>query len=221
MAENAALYCRVSTEEQSLERQVDATEDYARNRLGIDLADLQFYRDKSTGTNTDRGAYRNLLDDVEAGHVDYVVCKDFSRLARSLQDLESTVDQITEDGAEVHFIDEGMQFRGEAEDDAMQRLMMQLLGAVAEFEANIRQQNTREGLAARMKSDEYSHGPAPLGFSKEDGKLYEGDDYDRACAVLDMVAKEEMSKRKAADELNSSRATIRRAIEERGELYGL
>lgn len=94
------------------------------------------------------------------------------------------------------------------------------MGVFAELEADMIQQRTREGLAARMDSDDYHHGRAPLGFEKDDGQLIEGSEYDRVAAVLDMVQKDELSKRKPARELDTSRPTIDRALD-RGELYGL
>lgn len=72
--------------------------------------------------------------------------------------------------------------------------------------------NTNEGIAARQREDEYHHGRPPLGFEKEDGKLIEGENYDQVCGVMDMVAKEELSKSKAARELDSSRTTISIAL---------
>lgn len=58
-------------------------------------------------------------------------------------------------------------------------------------------------------------------FEKDDGELVEADDYDRVCATLDMVAKGDLSKRKTADELDTSRPTIRRSLDDRPKLYGL
>jgi DNA invertase Pin-like site-specific DNA recombinase len=49
----AATYVRVSTEEQSLERQLEATHDYPSG-LGADPTSIETYRDKSTGTDTER-----------------------------------------------------------------------------------------------------------------------------------------------------------------------
>lgn len=54
-----------------------------------------------------------------------------------------------------------------------------------------------------------------------DGRLIEGENYDRVVTVLEMVAKDEMSKRKAARELDTTRSTIGSALEERPGLYGL
>lgn len=214
-------YGRVSTEEQNLDRQQTSTFQYATERLGVPLDNVEWYSDKSTGTNTDRRGYRELIEDVEAGEGDAVIVQEISRMARSLQDLERTVERITEAGAEVHFVRDGLVF-GTDKDSPMTRLQMQMLGAFAEWQARVKQMNTREGLAARRDSDEeYHHGPAPIGFYKEDGHLYQAENYHDVCAILDRVVKGELSKRAAADELDSSRATIRRAVEDRPELYGL
>lgn len=80
--------------------------------------------------------------------------------------------------------------------------------------------NTKEGIAARQQEEDYHHGRPPLGFEKDDGRLIEGANYDQVCAVLDMVAKEEMSKRQAAKELDTSRRTIVRALN-RDRLYAM
>jgi DNA invertase Pin-like site-specific DNA recombinase len=72
-----------------------------------------------------------------------------------------------------------------------------MLGVFAQLEAEMTQQRVKEGIATRQQDKDYHHGPAPLGFQKDD-----------------------LSKRKAAHRLGCSRSTIGRALE-RGELYGL
>lgn len=213
-----ACYCRVSTADQNLDRQLESTHEYAENRLGAKLADVETYRDKSTGTNTKREGYRSMMNAVEDGGIDAVVCHEISRMARSQQDLLRTVERVTDADTSIHFVRDGLTFEGE--DSPMSRLQMQMLGAFAEWEARTKQMNTREGIAARQQDDDYHHGPAPLGFEKDDGYLIEAPEYDRVVAVLDMVEKGELSKRKAARELDSSRRTINRALD-RSELYGL
>ncbi|WP_231184731.1 recombinase family protein [Haladaptatus sp. DYF46] len=216
-----ACYTRVSTAKQNLDRQLTSTQQYAEDRLGANLSDIEIYRDKATGTSTTaRDDYQRLMDDAESGEIDAVVAHEVSRVARSISDLERTAERLREVDVELHIVSEGLVI-GADEEDPYQRALFQLLGVFGELEANIKRQNIREGIAARQESDEYRHGPAPLGFEKRDGHLVEGADYDRVCTVLDMVARDDMSQRKAADELDSSRRTIRRAVEERGELYGL
>lgn len=217
---NLATYVRVSTQDQSLERQLTATHEYAIDRLGVDRSAIETYRDKSTGTNTSRDGYQDMVAAAEAGEFDAIVVKSISRIARSIRDLERTVERLRDSDVALHIIDEGFVL-DPTDDDPMQRAMFRLMGVFAELEADLAQQRTKEGLAARMQNEDYHHGPPPIGFTKDDGRLIESDDYHRVCAILDQVARGDLSKRKAARELDTTRKTVRSAINERPELYGL
>jgi len=211
-----ANYVRVSTEEQDLQRQLEATLDYAE-QLGSDQA-IETFRDKSTGTNTDRREFQTLLE--RADEFDAIVVNSVSRLARSVRDFEDVVDRIVEDaGTELHIISEGFEIRPD-DTDPYQRAMLQMLSVFAELEAEMAQARTREGLRTRMANDEYHHGPAPLGFEKNDGRLIEAAEYDHVVVTLQEVAAGNLSKRKAARELDCARVTISRALD-RNELYGI
>jgi DNA invertase Pin-like site-specific DNA recombinase len=215
----AATYVRVSTEDQSLERQLESTHEYARD-LGADPASIETYRDKSTGTDTERSGYRELMADVDAGEFDAVVVHSVSRISRSIRDLDQIVELIVgENETALHIISESFDIRPN-DDDPFQRAMLRLLGVFAELEADLAQKRTREGLRTRLQNEEYHHGPAPLGFEKNDGHLREGTEFDHVRATLELVNEGELSKRKAAKELDSSRRTINRSLD-RAELYGL
>lgn len=238
-------YVRVSTPDQSLSRQVSSILEHARSECDADLGgadvdavaekvedigggepfpvgEVTIYHDKSTGTNTERSGYRELMDHVETSDaLEAVIVHDSTRLSRSLQDLDASVERITEHGTAVHFARDTLPPFTPDDDDPMARLMLQMLGAFAEWEVRTKRLNTKEGIAAREAADDdYHHGRPPLGFEKEDGRLYPGDNYDRVVAILDAVIKGEMSKRKAASELGSTRRTIGRALD-RADLYGL
>jgi len=220
MGKKIACYARVSTEDQSLDRQLTSTTDYARDRLDADPDQVMMFRDKSTGTSTARSGYQSMMSEVDEGEIDAVVAHQVSRIARSISDLELTADRLRTAGVDLHIINEGLQMTP-GSDDPYQTALFQMLGVFAELEASITRQNVREGIAARQESDAYRHGPAPLGFQKDNGRLIEAADYQRVCAVIDQVARGDMSVRAAAGELDSSRRTIRRSIDERGPLYGL
>lgn len=215
--EEIARYHRVSTDHQSLERQSQATEAYIERRF--DDPEVVTYTDASTGTNTARDEYQELMEAVDAGQFDVVLIKSISRISRSIRDLDRTVERLREGGAELHIIDESLAIRPD-DDDPMQDAIWQLLGVFAEFEAEMTKKRIKEGIAARQQAEDYHHGPAPLGFDKNDGALIESPDFDRVCAVLEMVQADELSKRKAAKRLDTSRPTINRALD-RAELYGL
>lgn len=242
-----ACYARVSTADQKLPRQVRSVLPYVEN--GFDIAidsdvgevadyvadedtgdepiplaggEVVLYYDRLTGTNTDRGGYRDMMSAIDDGRVDAVVSDAVSRVSRSLRDLDRTAERVVEEnGAELHLIKEGFQLIP-GEDDPFQRALFRLLGVFAELEAELAQMRAREGLQTRMESDEdYRHGRAPLGFVKDEGEIRPGPEYDHVCSVLDQVKKDELSKRKAAKELGTSRKTINRSLNEREELYGI
>lgn len=213
------VYLRVSTEEQSLHRQQTKTTEYVQERLGGELGEIEYYRDKSTGTNTDRSGFRRMMSDAENNEIDAVVVSSLSRISRSVRDLRRVVDRLKPHGVSVHLISEGMVV-DPTSDDPFQKAMFTLLGMFAELEADLAQQRVREGIAAKMESEDYHHGPAPLGFEKDSGELLESTNYDDVVAVLEMVQKGNLSKRKAAKRLDTSRATINRSLD-RPELYGL
>lgn len=213
-----AVYVRVSTTDQNLERQLTSTKEYAESEFGVDA--VRVFDDKSTGTNVDRSGYRELMEEVEAGDIDHVVAHQVSRVARSISDLEQTAERLRSHETSLHIVQQGLQMRP-GETDPYQRALFQLLGVFAELEAEIKRQNIREGIAARQASDDYKHGPAPLGYEKDSGRLVEGSDFHRVCEILEQVARDEMSQRQAAEELDCGRKTIRRTLNDRPELYGL
>lgn len=80
-------YARVSTEEQSLNRQIDALNGY-----GVD----ELLTEKMTGTKRNRPELNRLMDKLRKG--DTVVIESLSRLGRSTKDLLALVEQFEEMG---------------------------------------------------------------------------------------------------------------------------
>ena len=216
---NVATSVRVSTEDQNLDRQLEATHDYAQKTLEAEPPEIETYRDKSTGTNTERSEYHELMEAGEAGEHDAVVVRSISRVARSIRDLEATAERIRNAGAELHVIDENLILQPEG-NDSYQAALFRLLGVFAQLEAEMAQQRTKEGIASRRQEEGYHHGRPPLGFESDDGHLVPAENYDQVVATLDLLIEDTLSKRGAAKEPDTSRSTIDRALERKG-LYGI
>lgn len=213
------LYLRVSTKDQSIVRQRRSTSDYAGRVFDVSSDEIVIYKDKSTGTNIRRSGYASMMEDAEAGEIEAVVVHSISRVARSISDLEKTASRLESAGVELHIVSEGLSLKP-GESDPYQTALFQLLGVFAELEAAITRQRVRDGIAARQESEDYHHGPAPLGFEKQDGVLVEAENYHEVSEHLSQVKKGNLSKRKAAKYLDTSRPTINRALD-REEMYGL
>ena len=82
-----------------------------------------------------------MLDYVRDG--DSVIVHSMDRLARNLDDLRGLVQQLTEKGIRVEFVKEGLTFT--SEDSPMPKLLLSMMGAVAEFERALLKERQREG----------------------------------------------------------------------------
>lgn len=91
----------------------------------------------------DRPQLKAMLDYVREG--DEVLVHSMDRLARNLVDLERLVQAMTKKGVMVKFVKEGLTFTGD--DSHLSILMLQLMGAVAQFERAILLERQREGIA--------------------------------------------------------------------------
>ena len=133
-------YVRVSSTGQNEARQLDG--------IRVDRT----FTDKASGKDTQRPQLQAMLDFVREG--DIVVVHSMDRLARSLRDLEGIVTGLTGRGVTVSFVSQGMTFTGD--DSPMNKLMLQMLGAVSEFERSLILERQREGIAiAKAKGDVY------------------------------------------------------------------
>lgn len=132
-------YIRVSTVDQQTARQLDG--------LTLD----KVFIDHASGRSRNRPALREMLDYVREGDTIHVHSMD--RLARNVDDLRQLVDSLTGRGVRVYFRREGMEFAGD--DNAMSRLLLTMLGAVAEFSRAQLLENQREGIAKAKAAGKY------------------------------------------------------------------
>jgi DNA invertase Pin-like site-specific DNA recombinase len=113
-------YARVSTVEQDTQLQFDAL-----LRYGCDVV----YSEKTSSVGK-RPELQRLLSQLKPD--DKLVVYKLDRLARSLKDLLSIVDRLEVAGAAFHSLTESFDTSS-----ASGRMMMQMLGAVAEFERSL------------------------------------------------------------------------------------
>jgi DNA invertase Pin-like site-specific DNA recombinase len=125
-------YARVSTDGQSVEAQVAALTAAGASKV---------YREVASGVQADRAQLRRVVQALTAGDVLLVTRLD--RLARSTRDLLNTLAAITDQGA-------GFTSLGDAWADTTTphgRLMLTVLGGLAEFERELIKVRTSEGRA--------------------------------------------------------------------------
>ncbi len=134
-------YARVSTDGQTLEAQVAQLE-----AAGAGVGGGKVYREKVSGAARERPQLAKLLEALSPG--DVVLVTRLDRLARSTRDLLNVLGTIADKGAAFRSL-------GDPWADTTTphgRLMLTVLGGLAEFERELIRARTSEG-RARAKAD--------------------------------------------------------------------
>ncbi len=136
-----AIYCRVSTNEQSTAAQEAELKRYAQLRH---WTVFKVYRDAGySGANTNRPAFQELLSHARRRRFDIILFFRLDRIARSLRELIKTVDLVRRLGIGFVSSSEGIDATS---DSASGALIFQIFGAVAEFERSLIASRVRAGL---------------------------------------------------------------------------
>lgn len=123
-------YARVSTEQQNLDRQLDALRKYRCDVI---------YNEKMTGTKRDRPELAKMLDRMTEG--DTVVIESLSRLGRSTKDLIELTELFQSKGVHLVSLKESIDTS-----TSTGKLLFTLMSAIAQFERDVIADRTREGL---------------------------------------------------------------------------
>ncbi|MGO1712153.1 MAG: recombinase family protein [Senegalia sp. (in: firmicutes)] len=127
-------YSRVSTNSQDWQSQL--------TKLEMNGAE-EIYREKYTGTKRNgRKELRRLLDNIQPN--DKVLVTKIDRLARSIVDLRQIIQDVINKGASIQFIEDNLTFDLNSNNPA-NTLMLNMLGAFAEFERDLIVTRTQEG----------------------------------------------------------------------------
>jgi DNA invertase Pin-like site-specific DNA recombinase len=132
-------YIRVSSVDQNTVRQLD----------GVQLD--KTFTDKASGADTNRPQLKAGSEYLRDG--DVLVVHSMDRLARNISDLLHTVETLNQRGVVVEFVKEGLVFTGD--DSAMSKLMLTIMGGVAEFERAMIRERQREGIAKAKQAGKY------------------------------------------------------------------
>lgn len=132
-------YIRVSTVDQNTVRQLDGVQ---RDKV---------FTDKASGADTNRPQLKAAMEYLRDG--DVLVVHSMDRLARNITDLLHTVETLNGRGVVVEFVKESLTFTGD--DSAMSKLMLTIMGGVAEFERAMIRERQREGIAKAKQAGKY------------------------------------------------------------------
>lgn len=176
-------YARVSSNDQDTAAQLDALR--AAGCAAV-------YEEKASGAKRDRPELARLMAGLQKG--DTVIVWKLDRLARSLPDLLNFVRDMEGAGAGFRSLTEAIDTT-----TAAGRMLMQILGAFAEFERAVLSERTRSGLAAARRAGRIGGKPRALTPEQE-------------AAVIRLVTTKTTTAREAAELHSVHPATVSRVI---------
>lgn len=180
-------YVRVSTEEQNEARQLEALQKHSIEK---------WFTEKVSGKSAaDRPELQKMLDFVREG--DTVFIHDFSRLARSTKDLLEIVERLNKKG--VHLVSDKENVDSSTPTG---KLMLTMIGAIAEFERQNMLDRQAEGIAIAKREGKYKGRKAV----SVDSEVFK--------AQYSRYMNREISKTKLAQILKVSRPTLDKMIKE-------
>ena len=188
MVQRVALYTRVSTTDQSCERQVAELTTYAE-RSGFEI--VAVLKETASGAKNDRAERKRVLDLARKRKIDLVLVSELSRWGRSTADLRATIEDLAARDVAIRALN------GPDLDisTAQGKLMLNLLAAISEFERDLLQERIKSGIAhARSKGT-------------KSGRAIGRPTFDRAERVKRLLA-EGRSVRSIAGELGISKTTV-------------
>lgn len=169
-------YTRVSSEEQELERQIQAIKDF---RPEID--DENIFRDKVTGKHFDRPQYglmKQIISRVvRSGESVELVIEEFDRLGRNKAQVKEELAWFHQQGVIVRILNLPTTLIDLTDDtkgllDMVQNILIEVLGTIAETELEFRAKRQREGIEVAKGKGVYK-GRKPIDIDPVHfGKIY-------------------------------------------------
>jgi putative DNA-invertase from lambdoid prophage Rac len=141
LGQRAALYCRVSTADQSCDRQERDLAAFAQ-RAGYEVVGT--FRETGSGARADRAERRKVMALAQRREIDAVLVTELSRWGRSTLDLLHTLQELEARRVSVIAMS-GLAFDLSTPHG---RMLATVVAGIAEFERELIRERVRSGMAA-------------------------------------------------------------------------
>ena len=158
----AAVYARVSTQKQARDETIDSQLEALRNWATAQSHELKrehiFIDEGYSGSRLDRPALDRLRDAAREGELDVVAVFSPDRLARRHAYQVLLLEEFRRAGCDVAFVHRPIS------DDPHDQLLLQIQGAVAEYERAVLGERFRRGKLQKARAGHWIAGQAPYGY---------------------------------------------------------
>lgn len=182
-----AIYCRVSTDKQSVDSQLDELRNFSKQK---NYEIYKEYIDIASGAKVQRPMLNELMADAKKRRFDIVLVFRFDRFARSSKHLVDALTEFESDGIDFISFNESIDTSS-----PMGKAMFTIIGAMAELERRIICERVRSGVQTARNKGKTLGRPV----KRDNQKIIE-------------LRNEGFSIRKIASTLNTSIASVQRGL---------
>ena len=194
MVQKVAVYCRVSTTDQSCSRQERDLLEYAQ-KAGYEVVGV--WKETASGSKNNRVERKQVISLAQARKIDGILVTELTRWGRSTIDLITTLQDLAHWGVSV-IATTGLQFDLTTPQG---KLIASVMASLAEFERDLVRERVCSGLAAAKAKGKQ--------LGRKPGQKVKADKY--TPRVLQMVS-EGRSYRQIARELHLSKTTVNQIV---------
>ena len=160
-----AIYCRVSTSNQTNDRQQSELLEYCeKNNIKVD--NKHIYVDVISGFSDfdSREAYSLMMNDVNKGKIDTILFSEFTRCSRNAVELQQMIKEFQSKNVDLFFQKQNLWVR--ANNDLGSQILIAVLAVVSSYEVELFAARAQGGRIIKAKKGNHNIGGyAPYGYS--------------------------------------------------------
>lgn len=160
---NVAIYCRVSTQQQTTDRQKEELLKLASER-GYEVDNNHIYIDVISGFKKGevRPAFSQMIEDIESGNITTILFSEFSRLARNATELLQQINYFKDKNITVYFQKQNITVNNDNSNIA-NTILLHVLAVMSSYEIELFAERSLSGKITKVQAgggagDEHAYG---------------------------------------------------------------
>ncbi len=155
-------YCRVSSIDQNVERQIEAIQNFSKEKYNCHIDEDNIYIDKATGKDFNRESWLNLQRFLRKD--DILIIKELDRLGRDKLMIVEALNMLKKRGVRLHILDvpttlicfDEQDEYAKSMLDMVNNVLIEVLSTIAEAERKRIKARQAEGIAIAQREGKYS-----------------------------------------------------------------
>lgn len=168
---NVAIYCRVSTQQQSTDRQLEELTKLAAEK-GLTVSKKNIYVDVISGFKKGevRPAFSEMLQDIEKGEIDYILVSEFSRLARNATELLEQINYFKEKNVTVYFQKQNITVNND-NSNIGNTILLHVLAVMSSYEIELFSERSLSGKITKVQNGGSNSDANAYGYKSVNKKI--------------------------------------------------